>query len=116
VGNRHFKKKKKTVPSAGKFMATVFWDSQEIILIRYLEKDKTVNGASYSSLLDRPKTELQEKCPQLAHKKILFHHDNAAAYSSGGVAAKLMELGFQLIPHHPILQIWLLWTITCSPI
>jgi hypothetical protein len=45
------------------------WDSQEIILINYLEKGKTINGASYSSLLDRPKTELQEKCPQLAHKK-----------------------------------------------
>jgi len=37
----------------------------------------------------------------MAHKKILFHHDNAPAHSSGVVAAKLMELGFQLVPHPP---------------
>jgi histone-lysine N-methyltransferase SETMAR len=92
-------KKAKTVPSAGKVMATVFWDSQAIILINYLEKGKIITGAPYSLLLDRLKTKLQEKCPRLAHKKILFHHDNAPAHSSGVVAAKLMELGFQLIPH-----------------
>jgi histone-lysine N-methyltransferase SETMAR len=56
-------KKAKTVPSARKVMATVFWDSQGIMLINYLEKSKTMTGASYSSLLDRLKTELQEKCP-----------------------------------------------------
>jgi hypothetical protein len=106
-------KKAKTLPSAGKIMATVFWDSQRIILINYLEKSKTITGASYSSLLDRLKTELQEKYPRLAHKKIHFHH-NAPAHSSGAVVAKLMQLGFQLVPHHPILQIWLPWTITCS--
>jgi hypothetical protein len=61
VGSLH-PKKAKTIPSAGKFMATVFWDSQGIILINYLEKGKSIIGASYSSLLDRPKTEQQEKC------------------------------------------------------
>jgi phage FluMu protein Com len=95
-------------------MATVVWDSQGIILINYLEKSKTITGASCSSLLDHLKTELQQKCPRLAHKNILFHHDNAPSYSSGDVAAKLMESRFQLVQHHPILQIWLPWTITCS--
>jgi histone-lysine N-methyltransferase SETMAR len=93
--------KAKTVPSAGKVIATVFWDSQGIILINYLEKGRTITGASYSSLLDHMKTELQEKRPQLAHKKILFHHDNAPAHTYRAVAAKLMELGFQLVPHPP---------------
>jgi hypothetical protein len=82
-------------------MATVFWDSLETILINYLEKSKTITGASYSSLLDGLKTKVREKCPRLAHEKILFHHDNAPAHSSGVVAAKLMELGFQLVPHPP---------------
>ena len=81
-------------------MVTDFWDLQRTIPINYLEKGKTITGESYSSLLDRLKTELQEKRPQLAHKKILFHHDNAPAHSSGVVAAKL-ELGFQLVPHPP---------------
>jgi hypothetical protein len=50
-------------------MATVFWDSQGIILINYLEKGKTITGASYSSLLDRLETELQEKRPYWPTKK-----------------------------------------------
>ena len=34
-------KKAKTVPSVGKVMATIFWDSHGIILIDYLQKGKT---------------------------------------------------------------------------
>jgi hypothetical protein len=50
-------------------MATVFWDSQGIILINYLGKGKTITGASYSSLLDRLKTELQKKVHDWPTKK-----------------------------------------------
>ena len=46
-------KKAKTVPSAGKVMATIFWDSHGIILIDYLQKGKTITGEYYASLLDR---------------------------------------------------------------
>ena len=76
-------------------MATVFWDLQGIIFVDYMEKGKTIAGTYYSSLLDRLKIELQEKRPRLAHKKVLFHH-NTPAHSSAVVAAKLMELRFQL--------------------
>ncbi|MCP6710980.1 hypothetical protein NL489_26900, partial [Klebsiella pneumoniae] len=72
-----------------------------IIFIDYLEKGKTITGTYYSLLLDRLKTELQEKRPRLAHKKVLFHHDNAPAHTSAVVAAKLMEIGFQNVSHPP---------------
>lgn len=36
---------------------------------------------------------------RLAHKKVLFHHDNAPVQTSSGVVAKSMEIGFQLISH-----------------
>jgi histone-lysine N-methyltransferase SETMAR len=94
-------KKAKTVPSAGKVMATVFWDSHGIIHIDYLEKGKTITGAYYSALLDRFDSDLKEKRPHLVKKKILFHHDNALAHSSGIVAAKLHELRYELLPHPP---------------
>lgn len=94
-------KKAKTVPSAGKVMATVFWDTQGVILIDYLQRGKTITGEYYALLLDRLKTELEEKRPRLAHKKVLFHHDNAPAHASAIVAAKLLEIGFQLVPHPP---------------
>ncbi|XP_076643528.1 histone-lysine N-methyltransferase SETMAR-like [Halictus rubicundus] len=58
-------KKAKAVPSAGKVMATVFWDSGGVIFIDYLQKGKTITGAYYASLLDRLKAEIAEKQPHL---------------------------------------------------
>ena len=53
--------KAKTVLSTGKLMATVFWDSQGIILIDYLGKGKTITRTYYASLLARLKAKLQKK-------------------------------------------------------
>jgi hypothetical protein len=69
-------KKAKTVLSIGKIMATVLWDSQEIILIDYLGKGKKITGAYYATPLDRFREELKQKWPRLAHKKVLFYDLN----------------------------------------
>ncbi|KAH0816471.1 hypothetical protein GEV33_006320 [Tenebrio molitor] len=94
-------KKAKTVPSAGKVMATVFWDSRGVVLIDYLQKGKTITGAYYSSLLDKLNEAIKAKRPHLAKKKVLFHHDNAPAHTSRIVTAKLEELRFEVVPHVP---------------
>jgi len=73
-------KKAKTVPSAGKIIATVFWDSRGIIFTNYLEKGR-ITGQYYADLLDRFDAELKKKRP-FSEKKVLFHHDNAPAHSS----------------------------------
>jgi len=65
-------KNAKTVPSAGKVMATFFWDSQSVIYIDYLEKGKTVTGLYYAELLGRFAAELQKIRPHLAKKKVFF--------------------------------------------
>ena len=41
-------KKFKRVHSAGKVMASVFWESQGVIVIDYLEQGRTINGAYYA--------------------------------------------------------------------
>lgn len=97
----HAPKKAKTVPSAGKVMATVFWDSKGIIFIDYLEKGRTITGQYYAQLLDRFDDALKRKRPHLIKKKVLFHHDNAPAHSSHVATAKLVELGYELLPHPP---------------
>lgn len=94
-------KKAKTVPSAGKVMATVFWDSQGIIHIDYLEKGRTITGQYYANLLDEFEAVLKEKRPHLKKKKVLFHHDNAPAHSSRVVMAKIKQLRYELLPHPP---------------
>jgi len=78
-------KKAKTVPSAGKVRATVFWDSQSVIHIDYL------TGLYYAELLVRFAAELQKIRPHLAKKKVLFHHKNAPAHTSALAKAKLVS-------------------------
>lgn len=84
-------KKAKTVLSAGKLMATVFWDSQGVIYIDYLEKGKMITGLYYAELLGRFDAELKKKRPHLAKKKVLFHNDNAPANTSVVSTAKMVE-------------------------
>jgi Transposase. len=62
-------KKANTVLSAGKVLATVFWDSQGVIFINYLEKGKAVTGLYYAKLLGRFDAELQKKDPIWQRKK-----------------------------------------------
>ena len=44
-------KKFKTQPSAGKVMATVFWDSKGVIMLDFLPKRSTITGVYYTNLL-----------------------------------------------------------------
>ena len=45
-------KKFKIQPSAGKVIATVFWDAQGVIMLDFLAKKSTIAGAYYANLLD----------------------------------------------------------------
>jgi len=63
-------KKTGSVPSAGKVMASVFWDAEGILFIDYLEKGKTITREYYSSLLTRLDEKIREKRPGLQKKKI----------------------------------------------
>jgi [histone H3]-lysine36 N-dimethyltransferase SETMAR len=94
-------KRGKTQKSAGKVMASVFWDAHGIIFIDYLKKGKTINSDYYVALLERLKDEIAEKRPHLKKKKVLFHQDNAPCHKSMKTMAKLHELGFELLLHPP---------------
>ena len=45
-------KKFKTQPSAGKVIATIFWDAQGDIMLDFLAKKSTITGVYYANLLD----------------------------------------------------------------
>jgi hypothetical protein len=61
--------KTRLVPSAGKVMASVFWDAEGILFIDYLEKGKTITGEYYSNLLTKLDKEIHEKRSCLQKKK-----------------------------------------------
>ena len=54
-------KKTKSIASAGKVMASVFWDAKGILLIDYFEKGRTITGEYYSNLLDQLDIKIREK-------------------------------------------------------
>lgn len=94
-------KKAKTIASAGKIMASVFWDSKGILLIDYLPKGRTINGEYYAHLLDQLDGKIKEKRPDLQKKKILFHQDNAPAHKNALAMVKLKDLKYELLEHPP---------------
>jgi len=70
-----------------------------VIYIDYLEKGKTVTGLYYAELLGRFAAELQKIRPHFAKKKVLLHHENAPAHTSALAKVKMVELGYELLPH-----------------
>ena len=54
-------KKFKTQPSAGKVMATVFWDAKGVIMLDLLPKRSTITGVYYANLLDQLRIAIFEK-------------------------------------------------------
>lgn len=65
-------KKAKSILSANKVMASVFWDAKGIIFIDYLEKGKSITGEYYANLLQHLSDEIKKKRPHLAKKKSCF--------------------------------------------
>jgi hypothetical protein len=62
-------KQTRSVPSAGKVMASVFWDTEGILFIDYLEKGKTITGEYYPNLLTSLDENIFEKDPVCKTKK-----------------------------------------------
>jgi len=88
--------------SAGKFLASIFWDQDGIILlIDYVPKGQTINAEYYSSLLVQLKDTLKEKRRGKVTKGILFLHDNAPTHRELATQKKLTYLGFQCLDHPP---------------
>ena len=82
-------------------MATVFWSAREIIYTDYMEKEQTITGAYYASLLHRLSQEIKKKLPHLKKKKIIFHQDNARVHIYAVSMAKIMKLKFELLQYPP---------------
>jgi len=66
--------------SAGKFLASIFWDQDGILLTHYLPKGRTINVEYYLSLLVQMKDILKEKYCRKVTKGVLFLHNNALAH------------------------------------
>ncbi len=94
-------KKFKVVPSAGKVMATIFWDSEGILLIDYKNKNTTITGAYYADILRRLKEEIKSKRRGKLTKGVLILHDNAPVHKAKVAMTAMASCGFENIVHPP---------------
>ena len=92
-------KKFKTQPSAGKVMATVFWDAKGVIMLDILPKRSTITGVYYANLLDQLRTSIREKRRGKHSKGILLQQDNARAHTCKVAMDAVDRNGYELIPH-----------------
>ena len=87
--------------SAGKVLASNFWDQDGKLLSDYLPKGQTINAEYYSSLLVQLKDILKEKRRGKVTKGVLFLQDNAPAHRALATHKKLTYLCFQRLDHPP---------------
>jgi len=92
-------KKIRVQKSAGKVLASNFWDQDGILLIEYLPTGQTINAEYYSSLLVQWKDILKGKRRGKFTKGVLFLYDNAPAHWALAVQKKLVFLGFHCLGH-----------------
>jgi len=74
---------------------------QEILGMRKLSGRWVPRLLTPDNKRSRETAELQKIRTHLAKKKVLFHHENAPAHTSALAKAKLVELGYELLPHPP---------------
>ena len=106
-------KKFRVQKSAGKFLVSIFWDQDGILLVDYLPKGEIINAEYYSPLLVQLKDTMKEKRRGKVTKGALFLHDNAPAHRALATQKKLAWASNVLITH-PILRNWPRRTTTCS--
>ena len=85
-------KKFRTQPSAGKVMATVFWDAKGVIMLDFLPKRSTITGVYYANLLD------QQRRSKLS-KGVLLQQDNTRVHTCKVAMDAVERNGYELIPH-----------------
>jgi hypothetical protein len=74
------KSRKQCPRPAGKFMGTVFWNSDGCKLVDFLEKGEKINAARYVQTLNKLRRAFREKFPK--KKTVILQHDNARPHTA----------------------------------
>ena len=87
--------------SAGKVMASVFWDSEGVLMIDYLERSKTVTGVYFVELILKLCEKIKEKRRGKLTQGVLLQHDNAPAHTFDVAMVAIHACSFELLCHPP---------------
>ena len=99
---------------AGKFLASIFWDQDGILLIDYLPKGHPINAECYSSLLLQLKDILKENVAGMLPRRSCSC--TTIPRLAGHLQPRRNWLTWvsSVLITHPILRIWPRRTTTCS--
>lgn len=85
-----------------KVMLCIWWDWKGVLYHELLPHNRTINSDVYCAQLDRLKAAIEEKRPELVNRKgVVFQHDNARPHVSLQTRQKLIQLGWDVLPHSP---------------
>lgn len=86
-----------------KVMLCIWWDSKGVVYYELLKPNETIDGNRYRRQLHHMNQALIEKRPIIANKprKVILLHDNARPHVAKTVKEKLLQLGWEILPHAP---------------
>ena len=83
-------------------MLSVWWDFKGIVYFELLPRNQTINSNIYRHQLIKLDKEMKEKRPELETRTgVIFHQDNGRPQTSLVTRKKLLELGWEVMPHLP---------------
>ena len=94
-------KKARVQPSAGKVMLTVFWDQRGVVMMDFLAKGTTINGAYYASLLQKLRVAIKTERRGMLTKGVRLLQDNAPVHNSRVAQTEALSCGYEILPHPP---------------
>jgi len=94
-------KKFKQTKSAGKVMATVFWDRKGVLLIDFMPPGTTINSDRYCDTLKKLRRAIQNRRRGRLSSGVRLLHDNARPHVSLQTQELLTNFGWTVIPHPP---------------
>lgn len=93
--------KPRAVRSAGKRMATVFWDIEGILLLKWLPEGESINSKYYCEVLAELREAIKRERRGKLSRGVVLLHDNARPHTSNETLAAIQAQGFTTLPHPP---------------
>ncbi|CAK9804076.1 Histone-lysine N-methyltransferase SETMAR [Anthophora quadrimaculata] len=85
-----------------KILFCVWWTSRGVVHHEYLKVGQTLTVNLYSEKLQKVQEKLKQKQPSLVNRRgILFLQDNARPRTAASLREKIMQFGWELLPHPP---------------
>jgi hypothetical protein len=94
-------KKFRVEKSAGKVMATVFWDEKGLLLLEFMPQKTTITRQTYANTITALREAIKEKRRGKLSAGVLLLHDNAPVHMSAKSQAAIRQCGFQQLNHSP---------------